>query len=501
MSLHVSRVWLLQEDGQQVLVQASQIQPGDQVVVHMGNVIPFDGIVTDGEAMVNQSSMTGESLPVHKCMDSYVYAGTVVENGELTVCVKEAAGSGKYDRIVTMIEESEKLKSSLESKAEHLADTLVPYTFAGTALSWLLTRNVTRTLSILMVDFSCALKLAMPVAVLSAIREASMHSVTVKGGKYLESVADADTIVFDKTGTLTKACPKVTEVIPFNGETADELLRIAACLEEHFPHSMAKAVVEAAKAKNLGHEEMHSKVEYLVAHGISSTISGKKVIIGSYHFVFEDEHCAVPDGMEEKFRQLPAECSHLYLAIENRLAGVICIEDPLREEAAGAIAQLKRMGISKVVMMTGDSERTAREIAQKVGVDEYYSEVLPEDKAGFIEKEKAQGRKVIMIGDGVNDSPALSASNAGIAISDGSELAREIADIMIGADDLYQIVTLKAISDALMKRIRWNYRFIVGFNTSLILLGVGGIIQPTTSALLHNTSTLLISLRSMGNLI
>jgi heavy metal translocating P-type ATPase len=501
MSLNVSRVWLLQEDGQQVLVQASQIQPGDQVVVHMGNVIPFDGIVTDGEAMVNQSSMTGESLPVHKCMDSYVYAGTVVENGELTVCVKEAAGSGKYDRIVTMIEESEKLKSSLESKAEHLADTLVPYTFAGTALSWLLTRNVTRALSILMVDFSCALKLAMPVAVLSAIREASMHSVTVKGGKYLEAVADADTIVFDKTGTLTKACPKVTEVIPFNGETADELLRIAACLEEHFPHSMAKAVVEAAKAKNLGHEEMHSKVEYLVAHGISSTISGKKVIIGSYHFVFEDEHCAVPDGMEEKFRQLPAECSHLYLAIENRLAGVICIEDPLREEAAGVIAQLKRMGISKVVMMTGDSERTAREIAQKVGVDEYYSEVLPEDKAGFIEKEKAQGRKVIMIGDGVNDSPALSASNAGIAISDGSELAREIADIMIGADDLYQIVTLKAISDALMKRIRWNYRFIVGFNTSLILLGVGGIIQPTTSALLHNTSTLLISLRSMGNLI
>jgi heavy metal translocating P-type ATPase len=500
MSLNVSRVWLLQ-DGQQILVQASEIQPGDQVVVHMGNVIPFDGTVTAGDAMVNQSSMTGESLPVHKSTDSYVYAGTVVENGEVTVCVKEAAGSGKYDRIVTMIEESEKLKSSLESRAEHLADSLVPYTFAGTALCWLLTRNVTRALSILMVDFSCALKLAMPVSVLSAIREASLHSITVKGGKYLEAVADADTIVFDKTGTLTKACPKVTEVIPFNGETADELLRIAACLEEHFPHSMAKAVVEAAKAKNLGHEEMHSKVEYLVAHGISSTISGKKVIIGSHHFVFEDEHCTVPDGTEEKFRQIPAECSHLYLAIENRLAGVICIEDPLREEAAGAIAQLKKMGISKVVMMTGDSERTAREIAEKVGVDEYYSEVLPEDKAGFVEKEKAQGRKVIMIGDGVNDSPALSASDAGIAISDGSELAREIADIMIGADDLYQIVTLKAISDALMKRIHWNYRFIVGFNTGLILLGVGGVILPTTSALLHNTSTLMISLKSMGNLI
>jgi heavy metal translocating P-type ATPase len=500
MSLNVNSVWILQ-NGQQILVPSSGIQAGDQIVVHMGNVIPFDGTVTDGDAMVNQSSLTGESLPVHKTVDGYAYAGTVIEDGELTICVKEAAGSGKYDRIVTMIEESEKLKSSLESRAEHLADRLVPYTFAGTLLSWLLTRNVTRALSVLMVDFSCALKLAMPVSVLSAIREASLHSVTVKGGKYLEAVADADTIVFDKTGTLTKACPKVTGVVSFNGETEDELLRTAACLEEHFPHSMAKAVVEAAKAKDLQHEELHSKVEYLVAHGISSMIGEKRVIIGSYHFVFEDEHCTVPEGMEEKFQKLPAECSHLYLAIDQSLAGVICIEDPLREEAPDAIAQLKQMGISKVVMMTGDSERTAREIAARVGVDEYYSEVLPEDKAGFVEREKAQGRKVIMIGDGVNDSPALSASDAGIAISDGSELAREIADITIGADDLYQIVTLKAISDALMKRIHWNYRFIVGFNTCLILLGVGGIIQPTTSALLHNTSTLMISLRSMSNLI
>jgi heavy metal translocating P-type ATPase len=500
MSLNVSKVWLVKDD-QQILVEASQIQAGDQVRVHMGNVIPFDGTVTDGDAMVNQSSLTGESLPVHKIAGSSAFAGTVIEDGELTICVKETAGSGKYDQIVTMIEESEKMKSALESRAEHLADRLVPYTFAGTILTWLMTRNVTKALSVLMVDFSCALKLAMPVSVLSAIREASTHSLTVKGGKYLEAVAEADTIVFDKTGTLTKACPKVTDVIPFNGDTPDELLRIAACLEEHFPHSMAKAVVEAAKAKNLGHEEMHSKVEYVVAHGISSMIGKDRVIIGSHHFVFEDEHCAVPDGMEEKFRQIPAECSHLYLAIDNRLAGVICIEDPLREEAAGAIAQLKAMGISKVVMMTGDSERTAQKIAEIVGVDEYYSEVLPEDKAGFIEKEKAQGRKVIMIGDGVNDSPALSASDAGIAISDGSELAREIADITIGADDLYQIVTLKAISDALMKRIRWNYRFIVGFNTCLILLGVGGILQPTTSALLHNTSTLMISLKSMGNLI
>lgn len=500
MSLNVSKVWML-KDGQEILVPASEILAGDHVVVHMGNVIPFDGVVTDGDAMVNQASLTGESLPVHKKADGYVYAGTVVEEGELTVQVKEVEGSGKFDKIVAMIEESEKLKSSLESKAEHLADRLVPYTFAGTGLTWLLTRNTTKALAVLMVDFSCALKLAMPVSVLSAIREASNHSLTVKGGKYLEAVAEADTIVFDKTGTLTKARPTVVDVVSFNGEEPDELLRVAACLEEHFPHSMAKAVVDAAKKKGLGHDEMHSKVEYMVAHGISSTIEGKKVIIGSYHFVFEDEACQIPEGMQERFDSLPAGCSHLYLAVENVLRAVICIEDPLREEAAEVIRALKESGISKVVMMTGDSERTAREIAGKVGVDEYYSEVLPEDKASFIEKEKAAGRKVIMIGDGVNDSPALSAADVGIAISDGAEIAREIADITVGADSLYQIVTLRKISGSLMKRIHRNYRMIVGINTGLILLGVGGVIQPTTSALLHNTSTLAITLKSMGNLI
>lgn len=500
MSLNVSKVWML-KDGQEILVPASEIRAGDHVVVHMGNVIPFDGVVTEGDAMVNQASLTGESLPVHKKVDGYVYAGTVVEEGELTIQVKEVEGSGKFDKIVAMIEESEKLKSSLESKAEHLADRLVPYTFAGTGLTWLLTRNTTKALAVLMVDFSCALKLAMPVSVLSAIREASNHSLTVKGGKYLEAVAEADTIVFDKTGTLTKARPTVVDVVSFNGEEPDELLRIAACLEEHFPHSMAKAVVDAAKKKGLGHDEMHSKVEYMVAHGISSTIEGKKVIIGSYHFVFEDEACQIPEGMQERFDSLPAGCSHLYLAVENVLRAVICIEDPLREEAAEVVRALKASGISKVVMMTGDSERTAREIAGKVGVDEYYSEVLPEDKASFIEKEKAAGRKVIMIGDGVNDSPALSAADVGIAISDGAEIAREIADITVGADSLYQIVTLRKISGSLMKRIHRNYRMIVGINTGLILLGVGGVIQPTTSALLHNTSTLAITLKSMGNLI
>jgi heavy metal translocating P-type ATPase len=500
MSLNVEKVWLLDGE-QQILVPSNKIQVGDQVVVHMGNVIPFDGIVTQGEALVNQASLTGESMPVQKCANGYVYAGTVLEEGELTVKVKAVGGSGRYDRIVTMIEESEKLKSALEGKAEHLADRLVPYTFAGTILAWLLTRNVNKALAVLMVDFSCALKLAMPVAVLSAIREASVHNVTVKGGKFLEAIAEADTIVFDKTGTLTKAAPTVAKVVSFNGEEPDELLRIAACLEEHFPHSMAKAVVDAARAKNLGHEEMHSKVKYIVAHGVSSSIDQKKVIIGSHHFVFEDEGCRIPEGMEEIFRQLPAEYSHLYLAIEQQLAAVICIEDPLREEASAVIESLKRVGISKVVMMTGDNEQTAREIAHRVGVDEYYAEVLPEDKAGFVEREKAQGRKVIMIGDGVNDSPALSAADAGIAISDGAEIAREIADITIGADDLYQIVTLKALSNALMKRIGKNYRMIVAINAALILLGVGGIIQPTTSALLHNASTLAISLKSMENLI
>lgn len=500
MSLNVDKVWLL-SDGQEVLVPSSDIKEGDLVVVHMGNVIPFDGSVTEGEAMVNQASLTGESLPVHKSAEGSVYAGTVVEEGELTIRVKEAGGSSKFEKIVTMIEESEKLKSSLEGKAEHLADRLVPYTLAGAGLTWLLTGNVTKAVAVLMVDFSCALKLAMPISVLSAIREASLYNVTVRGGKYLEAIAEADTIVFDKTGTLTKAQPTVVEIVSFNGEEPDELLRIAACLEEHFPHSMAKAVVDAAKQKNLEHEETHSKVEYLVAHGISTTIEGKKAVIGSYHFVFEDEQCVIPEGMEERFENLPSEYSHLYLAIENVLAAVICIEDPLREEAAAVVNSLKKAGIGKVVMMTGDSECTACAIAKKVGVDAYYSEVLPEDKARFVEEEKAKGRKVIMIGDGINDSPALSAADVGIAISDGAEIAREIADVTIGADDLYEIVTLKAISNGLMKRIQKNYRVIVGFNTSLILLGVAGAIQPTTSALLHNTSTLVISLKSMQNLI
>lgn len=500
MSLNVGKVWLKCED-QEVLVPASEIRPGDEVVVHMGNVIPFDGIVSDGEAMVNQASLTGESVPVRRIVDNSVYAGTVVEEGELTVLVKEVGGSSRFEKIVTMIEESEKLKSALEGKAEHLADKLVPYSLGGTALTYLLTRNVNKAISVLMVDFSCALKLAMPISVLSAIREASLYHVTVKGGKYLEAVADADTIVFDKTGTLTKAKPTVVDVVSFNGAEPDELLRIAACLEEHFPHSMAKAVVDAAQQKNLAHEEMHTKVEYIVAHGISTTIDGKRAVIGSSHFVFEDENCTIPEGKQELFDSLPKEYSHLYLAIEGKLAGVICIEDPLREEAEAVVNSLKRAGITKVVMMTGDSERTAAAIAKRVGVDEYYSEVLPEDKAGFIEKEKAAGRKVIMIGDGINDSPALSAANVGIAISDGAEIAREIADITVGSDDLYQIVTLKLLSDSLMKRIRGNYRFIVSFNLGLILCGVAGILQPTTSALLHNTSTLLISLKSMQNLL
>lgn len=500
MSLNVGKVWLKREN-QEVLVPASEIRPGDEVVVHMGNVIPFDGIVSDGEAMVNQASLTGESVPVRRIVENSVYAGTVVEEGELTVLIKEVGGSSRFEKIVTMIEESEKLKSALEGKAEHLADKLVPYSLGGTALTYLLTRNVNKAISVLMVDFSCALKLAMPISVLSAIREASLYHVTVKGGKYLEAVADADTIVFDKTGTLTKAKPTVVDVVSFNGAEPDELLRIAACLEEHFPHSMAKAVVDAAQQKNLTHEEMHTKVEYIVAHGISTTIDGKRAVIGSSHFVFEDENCTIPEGKQELFDSLPKEYSHLYLAIEGKLAGVICIEDPLREEAEAVVNSLKRAGITKVVMMTGDSERTAAAIAKRVGVDEYYSEVLPEDKAGFIEKEKAAGRKVIMIGDGINDSPALSAANVGIAISDGAEIAREIADITVGSDDLYQIVTLKLLSDSLMKRIRGNYRFIVSFNLGLILCGVAGILQPTTSALLHNTSTLLISLKSMQNLL
>ncbi len=500
MSLNIDKVWLIRES-QEVLVSSSTIQAKDCVRVHMGNMIPFDGVVTDGEAMVNQASLTGESEPVRKAEGSFVYAGTVVEEGEITLEVKEANGESKYDKIMTMIEESEKLKSSLEGKAEHLADRLVPYTFAGTGLVWLLSRNTTKALSVLMVDFSCALKLAMPLAVLSAIREASNYDITVKGGKYLEAMAEADTIVFDKTGTLTKAQPTVTEIISFSGQEPDELLRIAACLEEHFPHSMAKAVVREALEKNLVHEELHSKVEYIVAHGISSKLNEKKVIIGSYHFVFEDEGTTIPEEKKALFENLPPQYSHLYMAIEGSLAAVICIEDPLRKEAADVVRELKQNGITKVVMMTGDSERIARNIAEKVGVDEYKSEVLPEDKAEFVEKEKAAGRKVIMIGDGINDSPALSAADVGVAISDGAEIAREIADVTIGADNLREIVVLKKLSNALMRRIHKNYRVIVGFNTALILLGVGGIIQPTTSALLHNTSTLMISMKSMNNLL
>lgn len=500
MSLNISRVWLC-NDGQEMLVPTTKIQTGDLVRVHMGNMVPFDGTVAEGEAMVNQASLTGESEPVRKYIESTVYAGTVVEEGELTIRVKETNGSSKFDKIVTMIEESEKLKSGLESKAEHLADRLVPYTLLGTGITYLLTRNMTKAISVLMVDFSCALKLAMPISVLSAIREASNYHVTVKGGRYLEAMAEADTIVFDKTGTLTKAQPTVKQVVAFNGMSENELLRIAACLEEHFPHSMAKAVVQAAIDRHLVHEELHSKVEYIVAHGISSKINDKKVVIGSYHFVFEDEKCAVPDGMMEAFDKLPSECSHLFMAIDHELAAVICIEDPLREEAAAVVRKLKETGISKVVMMTGDSDRTAKAIAARVGVDEYYSEVLPEDKASFVEEEKKAGRKVIMIGDGINDSPALSAADIGIAISDGAEIAREIADITVGADSLNELVTLKLISNGLMKRIHKNYRFIVGFNTGLIVLGVAGILQPATSALLHNTSTLMIGLKSMQDIL
>ena len=500
MSLHVEKVWMKQ-DKTEVLMDSNKIQKGDQIVVHMGNVIPFDGTVTEGEGMVNQASLTGESVAVRKSSGAGVFAGTVLEEGELTIQVTAVGGGSRYEQVVKMIEESEKLKSGLESKAEHLADRLVPWTLGGTALTYLLTRNVTKTLSVLMVDFSCALKMAMPISVLYAIHEAGTHHITVKGGKFLEAVAEADTIVFDKTGTLTKAKPTVVKVVSFDGRSEDELLRIAACLEEHFPHSMAKAVVHAAQERGLEHEEMHSKVEYVVAHGISSSVEDKKVIIGSYHFVFEDEKTAIPEDKREILENLPQEYSHLYMAIEGKLSAVICIEDPLRPEAADVIRELKRAGISKVVMMTGDNEHTAKAIAEKVGIDEFYAEVLPGDKAKFVEKEKEAGRKVIMTGDGINDSPALSASDAGIAISDGAELAREIADITISADDLYQILILKQISDQLMRRIRKNYRSIVGINSSLIALGVLGIIQPTTSALMHNTSTLLISLGSMRKLL
>ena len=499
MSLNTAKVWMKSGE-QEVLVDSGKIKEGDTIIVHMGNVVPFDGIVSEGEGMVNQSSITGEPLPVLKKEGGYVYAGSVLEEGELICTVKKAGGASRYEQIVEMIEESEKLKSSVEGRAEKLADRLVPVTFAGTALTWLLTRNITKALAVLMVDFSCALKLTMPLTVLSAIRQAGTYDITVKGGKFLEAVAEAETIVLDKTGTLTEARPTVKMIVPFCEESENELLRIAACLEEHFPHSMAKAVVAAAKQAGLEHEEMHSKVEYIVAHGISSGIGEKRVLIGSAHFIFEDEKCIIPEKYQEQFDGLLTEYSHLYMAIDGVLSAVICIEDPLRRESAGVICALREAGFQKIVMMTGDSERTAAVIAKKVGVDEYYSEVLPEDKAGFIEKEKAKGKKVLMVGDGVNDSPALSAADAGIAVSDGAELAREIADITISAENLYQIVRLKYLSHAMMKRINRNYREIVGINTLLILLGVGGVIQPTATAMLHNISTIAIGLKSMKNL-
>ncbi len=500
MALSTSNVWVKGPDGD-ILVPVDQIEAGDQVLVRMGSMIPFDGIVESGEAMVNQASMTGESMPVRKTQDSYVYAGTVVEEGEICFRVKETRGDTRYEKIITMIEETEKLKSASESRAEHLADRLVPYTLAATALTWLLTRNAAKAVAVLMVDFSCALKLAMPVTVLSAIREARDEGITVKGGKYLEAVAEASVIVFDKTGTLTLAKPVVKEIVPFTDQPPEELLRVAACLEEHFPHSMAKAVVDAAKRQGLEHEEMHSKVRYIVAHGIVSEVEGRRVIIGSQHFVFEDEACAVPEGKQDAFDALPAEYSHLYMAVEGELAAVICIEDPLREEAADVVKNLRRAGFDQVVMMTGDSERTASAIAARVGVDQYYSEVLPEDKARFVEEQRRAGRKVVMIGDGINDSPALSAADAGIAISDGAEIAREIADITISGSDLSELVVLKELSNRLMKRIHGNYRTIVGFNTTLIAGGVAGVLQPTTTAWLHNGSTIAITLRSMKNLL
>ena len=500
MSLNVDKVWLRVNDTE-VLVPVSDVQEGDCVVVRTGSMIPLDGKVVSGEAMVNQSSMTGESMPVPKRPGSPVYAGTVAEEGECVICVEKRSGSGRYDRIVRMIEESEKLKSTAEDKAARLADRLVPYTLGGTALTYLLTRSITKTLAVLMVDFSCALKLAIPIAVLSAMRESSGHHISVKGGRFLESVAKADTIVFDKTGTLTYAAPTVAQVVPFGGHSEPDMLRLAACLEEHYPHSMANAVVEEARKRGLSHEEYHSQVQYVVAHGISSMVEGKKVLIGSAHFVFEDEGCRIPAGEGAAFAALPDAYSHLYLCIAGELAAVICIHDPLRREAQAAVAALHRCGFANVVMMTGDNRKTAEAVARQVGVDAVYAEVLPEDKAAFIRQEKAKGHTVIMVGDGVNDSPALSEADAGIAISTGAAIAREIADITIASEDLFELVTLRQLSEALMRRIHRNYRFIVGFNFSLIVLGVAGILPPTTSALLHNMSTLGISLKSMTDLL
>ena len=500
MSLNVKRVWLKTDDAE-VLVPLSNIAVGDRILVRMGSVIPLDGEVVEGEVMVNQASLTGESMPVAKRPGTQVYAGTVIEEGDCVIEVTQSSGESRYDKIVSMIEQSEQLKSAAESHAANLADKLVPYTLVGSALSYALTRNVTRALSVLMVDFSCALKLAMPLAVLSAMREASMYHITVKGGKFLEAVAQADTIVFDKTGTLTHACPVVARVIPFGGRSEDDMLRVAACLEEHFPHSMANAVVRAARERNLAHEEMHSQVEYIVAHGISSMVENKKVVIGSAHFIFEDEKCVVPAGEQEKYDALPVEFSHLYLAIGGELAAVICIADPLRPEACDVMKALRALGIKRTVMLTGDSERTAAAIAAEVGVDDYRAEVLPEDKANFVEQERAAGHTVIMLGDGINDSPALSAANVGVAISDGAAIAREIADITIAAENLFELVALRRIAQGLMSRINSNYRFVIGFNGSLIGLGVAGVLAPATSAMMHNLSTLGISLRSMTNLI
>ena len=500
MSLNVDKVWL-KADGTEVLVPIGDVKAGDCIVVRTGGMIPLDGKVVNGEAMVNQASITGESMPVPKGPGSYVYAGTVVEEGECVIQVEKAVGSGRYDRIVKMIEESEKLKSTAEDKASRLADRLVPYTLGGTALTYLLTRNAMKALAVLMVDFSCALKLSMPIAVLSAMRESSGYHISVKGGRFMEAVANADTVVFDKTGTLTYATPTVAKVVSFDGYSASEMLRLAACLEEHYPHSMANAVVEEARRLGLDHKEYHSQVEYVVAHGISSSVEDKKVVIGSAHFVFEDEGCVVPAGEEEKFNALPEEYSHLYLCIAGRLAAVICIADPLRKEAKSAIEALHACGISKVVMMTGDNRKTAQAVAREVGVDQFFAEVLPEDKANFVRQEKAAGRKVIMIGDGVNDTPALSEADVGIAINTGAAIAREIADVTIASEDLFELVTLRQLSQQLMRRIHRNYRFIVSFNCMLIALGVAGVIQPTTSALLHNASTLGISLDSMTDLL
>lgn len=499
MSLNVDKVWL--KNGEETLVSVSDVKEGDRIIVRTGNMIPLDGKVVKDEAAVNQASMTGEALPVRKVCGSYAYAGTVVEEGECVIEVEKVSGGGRYDRIVKMIEESEKLKSTAEDKASRLADRLVPYTLGGTVLTYMLTRNVTKTLAVLMVDFSCALKLSMPIAVLSAMRECNQYNISVKGGKFLEAAAKADTIVFDKTGTLTYAQPKVAKIVTFGNRAENDMLRLAACLEEHYPHSLANAVVEEAKARGLNHEEYHSKVEYVVAHGISSTVENRKVVIGSYHFVFEDENCRIPDGDEQKFADISDEYSHLYLAVSGVLTAVICISDPLRKEAKDAIKALHALGVKNVVMMTGDNEKTAAAVAREVGVDEYHAEVLPEDKAKFIREEKTAGRTVIMIGDGVNDTPALSEADVGIAINTGAAIAKEIADITISSEDLFEIVKLRELASALTKRIDRNYRFIVGFNFMLIVLGVAGFIQPTTSAMLHNMSTLGISLKSMTNLL